>query len=299
MKTILVLTDFSLRAEYVASFAINIAIRNNSNLIFCHVMELTCPDEINLKHHIPHAANEKTLNLNEIEKSFKRIVRGNPESKLYKPNINCIIELGTFADAAEKIVKDKLVDLVIIGSKKADGISRFQFGSQTYTLPDKINCPVLLIPEGLQFQGINTIVYATDLPLNNQKALRFLAELAKPFKAKIKVNHISKRSFAPKTSEKDIASSLNKQLGGDYPLVLYRTLKEDTLTAGLLKMIGSDKVNILALVHRKYQFVEGLFHASLSKLMADKSCIPLLILPNSLISNHLVILKSRSKHLSN
>jgi hypothetical protein len=49
-------------------------------------MELICPDEVNLKYHIPHIANEKTLNLNEIKKSFKRIVRDNLESKLYKPN---------------------------------------------------------------------------------------------------------------------------------------------------------------------------------------------------------------------
>lgn len=75
-------------------------------------------------------------------------------------------------------------------------------------------------------------------------------------------------------------------MGPDYPPLVYQTLKEDNINAGLMQMIGTGKVNILALVHRKYQFLEGLFHESLSKLMPDKSAIPLLILPNSFISEN-------------
>lgn len=46
-------------------------------------------------------------------------------------------------------------------------------------------------------------------------------------------------------------------------------------------MIGSQQVNILALVHKRYTFFEGLFHTSISKQMADGAKIPLLVLPCS------------------
>lgn len=283
MKTILVLTDFSNRADYVADFAVNMAVRDGSNLVFCHVMEAHSGQVTD--NQVSNEKPESRSDLKKFKDKFKKKVKISGKLSEFKPAIDCIIERGNFAEAVEKIVDEKLVDLVVIGSKKTNYVSRFQFGSQTYILPDMIKCPVLLIPEGLKFQGINTIVYATDLPVNNQKALRFLAQLAQPFNATIKVNHITKTSFAGKLSEFTIAKSLNDQLGTDYPPVFYNTLKEDSLTAGLLEMIGRDKINILALVHRKYQFLEGLFHESLSKLMPDRSSIPLLILPNSLISD--------------
>src|SRR5690606_16745876 len=119
--------------------------------------------------------------------------------------------------------------------------------------------PVLLVPEGLKFEGIKIIMYATDLPLNNQKALRFLGDLAKPFDAFIQVSHISKSSLPIQISDDEITSSLNDQLGPGYPRINYKTLEEDNINSGLLRMIGKDKVSILALVHRQYQFPEGVF----------------------------------------
>jgi nucleotide-binding universal stress UspA family protein len=288
MKSILVLTDFSEQANYVAEFAINIAITNKANLIFCHVIGLD-EFEKSIKPGLQKDTYgyEDTFDLTERLFHFNQIVKENPGSISFSPKINCITEFGTFSDTAEKIVCANSADLVIIGSRHTNCVSRFQFGSQTYTLPDKIKCPVLLIPEGLKFEGIRMIMYATDLPLNNRKALQFLGDLAKPFNATVKVSHISKRSLPVKISDYSIGNSLNDQLGSGYSPVVYQTVKDDNLNAGLLQMIGDDHVSILALVHRKYQFLEGLFHESLSKLMPDKSAIPLLILPNSFISEEI------------
>ncbi|WP_411273368.1 hypothetical protein [Daejeonella sp.] len=84
------------------------------------------------------------------------------------------------------------------------------------------------------------------------------------------------------------SDSLNQQLGRNYSKLVYQTLKDDNLGAGLQRMMGKKKVNILALAHRKYHFMEGVFHASLSKLMPGKE-IPLLILPNSFISEERLV----------
>ncbi len=113
--------------------------------------------------------------------------------------------------------------------------------------------------------------------------MQFLADLAKPFKATVKVGHISKKSLPVKMSESLSSDSLNHQLGRYYSKLIYQTLKDDDLGAGLERMIGKEKINILALAHRKYHFREGVFHASVSKLMPGVE-IPLLILPNSFIS---------------
>jgi len=284
MKTILVLTDFSKEANYVAEFAISLAITIHTNLIFCHILEQN--DHQNDKNHITDrykTGYSDLFDLSDQMDEFNALVKAHTKSSSFIPAVDCIVEFGIFADTAAKIVADQSIDFVVIGSRKTNCVSKFQFGSQTYTLPDKFKCPVLLIPQGSKFKGLHTILYASDLPVNNKKALQFLADLAKPFNAKVKVGHIAKMSVPVKVSQATTSDSLNQQLGRNYSKLVYQTLKDDNLGAGLQRMMDKEKVNILALAHRKYHFMEGVFHASLSKLMPGIE-IPLLILPNSFIS---------------
>lgn len=284
MKAILVLTDFSKEANYVAEFAINLAITYHANLTFCHVLEQN--DHQNDENHVSDrykTGYRDVFDLSDQIDEFNEMVKAYTVPSSFTPAVDCIVEFGIFADTAAKIVAGQSIDFVVIGSRKTSCVSKFQFGSQTYTLPDKFKCPVLLIPQGAKFKGLHTILYASDLPVDNKKALQFLAELAKPFNATVKVGHIAKRSLPVKVSQEITTDSLNHQLGRNYVKLVYQTLKDDNLGAGLQRMIGKEKVNILALAHRKYHFMEGVFHASLSKLMPGIE-IPLLILPNSFIS---------------
>ena len=288
MKAILVLTDFSKEANYVAEFAISLAITIHANLTFCHVLEQN--DHQNDENHTSDRYNtgyNDLFDLSDQMDEFNKMVKAQTIPSSFIPAIDCIVEFGIFADTAAKIVADQSIDFVVIGSRKTNCVSKFQFGSQTYTLPDKFKCPVLLIPHGSKFKGLHTILYASDLPVNNKKALQFLADLAKPFNATVKVGHIAKKSLPVKVSQPTTSDSLNQQLGRNYSKLVYQTLKDDNLGAGLQRMMGKEKVNILALAHRKYHFMEGVFHASLSKLMPGIE-IPLLILPNSFISGKTV-----------
>ena len=284
MKAILVLTDFSSEANYVAEFAISLAITVQANLTFCHVLEKN--DSQNAGSHKSdqyRTGYKNVFDLSDQLEIFNKMVKAHTGPSAFIPAIDCIVEFGNFADTAAKIIAEQFIDLVMIGSRKSHSITKFQFGSQTYTLPDKFKCPVLLVPEDSKFEGLKTILYASDLPVNNKKALQFLADLAKPFKATVKVGHIAKKSQPVSVSEIVTSDSLNQQLGRNYTKLVYQTLKDDDLGTGLQRMIGKEKINILALAHRKYHFMEGVFHSSLSKLMPGIE-IPLLILPNSFIS---------------
>lgn len=284
MKAILVLTDFSSEANYVAEFAISLAITIQANLTFCHVLEKD--DQQNDERHTSDrykTGYKDVFDLSDQLESFKKIAKAHKGNSEFMPAIDCIVEFGIFAETAAKIVAQQAINFVIIGSRKSHSVTKFQFGSQTYTLPDKFKCPVLLIPQGSKFEGLKTILYASDLPVNNKKALQFLADLAKPFQATVKVGHIAKKSQPIPVSQTITSDSLNHQLGRYYAKLVYQTLKDDDLGAGLQRMIGKEKINILALAHRKYHFREGVFHSSVSKLMSGAE-IPLLILPNSFIS---------------
>ncbi len=285
MKNILVLTDFSIRADYAAKYALNIAQKIEADLILGHVIEpekflgddrtlrLLKPDVFDL-------SDENKHMINELESYLQTTIIENKDLKDHKTKIKSVIKSGVFIDQVNNIIDENCVDFLIIGSRKSNSILRFIFGSKTHDLLDKIKCPVLLIPEGLAFKEVRSILYATDLPLNNKKALKILGDFARAFKAVININHISHNSFPIKKSENDIKSSLITQLSENYPEMIYHTVKSNDVTSGLLKIVKSTNIDVLVMVHRKYELLNGFLHKSLSKEMADKSFVPLLILPH-------------------
>ncbi len=285
MKNILVLTDLSNRAEYAAEYALNIAIKSKSNLLLCHVLELSTNTTAGLELNFPleDQLGLESKRIPELKALTKRLEKLVPEvdATEFTPSINYIIAFGPIVQFAEKIIEEKLVRLVVIGAHKSNGLSRFIFGSHTHAILDKINCPVLLVPENLKFKSLKTIAYASDLTFNNQKVIQYLMDIANPFDALIAVTHISLPGFPATASEQAMGYSLNDQLGPDHPTMFYHTIKGNDVKASLMEITNSGKADILALVHKRYGFFERLFHASISKQMADDAKVPLLILPYS------------------
>ena len=281
MKTILLLTDFSAKAGYAAEFAMNIAVKCKANLVLCHVMELTTYIGENDEFSWPVADNlvlesESILNLRELASRLETLVPSD-----FKPSINFITEFGLLADVVEKIIDNRSIDLVVTGSHKSNGVSTFLFGSHTHAVLDKINCPVLIVPESVHFNGIDHIAYATDLTFDNQKVIKYLIDVAKPFNAIIAVNHISQTDYPVTSLEQALGYSMNEQLGPDHPPVFFHTIKGENVRASLLEMTGSGRADIFALVHKRYGFFKRLFHASISKQMANNGKVPILVLPYS------------------
>lgn len=284
MKNILVLTDFSIRAEYAAEYAVHLAVKNKANLILCNIMEITSSFATGIEVNWPIAdhlilKNESILDLKELEKKLHQAISTSSED--YIPNISLISDFGFLADVAERIISDKSIDLVVLGSHKSNGLARFLFGSHTHSILDKLHCPVLLIPEGLKFKGLNMIVYATDLTFNCSKVINYLTVMAKPFDASISINHISPLGIPATKYEQSIGLSIKKELELDHSPVFYHTIKGDNVKKSLLELTGSGKVDIVALVHKRYDFFEHLFHSSISKQMADSGKVPLLVMPHS------------------
>lgn len=286
MKTILVLTDFSIRAQYAADFALQIAVKVKADILLCNAMEIieSAPmaeqiawpiaDHIQLK-------KESLLDLEEMQKHLEKSIASNNDKKAYKPVITCISDFGKVAVVAAQIIKEKAVDLVVMGSHKSNGLARFIFGCHTHTILDTVDCPVLLVPETLKFKEIGSMAYATDLTFSDFKVISYLSKIAKPFNAEILVSHISPYGHPGVNADNAIQHSVNELLAEGHPKVLYTSVKGDNIAKRLMDISGSGRADILAMVHKRYGFFEGLFHSSISKQMANTGKVPLLILPYS------------------
>lgn len=281
MKTILVLIDFSIRAEFAAEFAMHMAMKNGANLLLCSAIEPHGPKAklVDPSLHLP--ANEIFRNevLFDLTELGRRLLNLTPnQDELFTPIINYLADFGSIAEVVEKIDDIRSIHLVVMGSHKSYGITRFIYGSHTHTVLDKLNCPVLLIPESLQFHGINSIAYATDLTFDNDKVINYLVDFAGSFHATIAVNHISPLS----PSAPDPATvHLQNHLDSFDPPIFYNNVKASNIKDSLLEMTGTGRADILTLVHKRYDFFERFFQPSMSKQIANIAKVPLLVLPNS------------------
>lgn len=285
MKTILLLTDFSIRSEFAAEYAMHIALQVKSNILLCNAMEIIenapmaeqmawpIADHLALK-------QESLAELKEIARQLEKSIEADKTHINFKPIITCVNGFGKLSVVASNIIKDKNIDLVVMGSHKSNDLARFLFGSHTHDVLDNVDCPVLLVPESLKFKGIHLIAYATDLTFSDFKVIKYLCEIAVPCNAEILVSHISPKGL-PGIAEKTIKHAAQEFLSQDQPKVLYTSIKGDNIAKRLIEISGSGKADLLALVHKQYGFFEGLFHSSVSKQMASNSKIPLLILPYS------------------
>lgn len=287
MKTILILTDFSARAASAAEYAMHVAIKSKANLLLCHAMELAAQITPGVEFTWPmadynHVKNESVHELKSITARLETLAR---EHGGFNPQINYLTEFGFLDEVAQKVISEKNPDMVIMGAHKSSSISRMLFGSHTNTLLDKISCPVFLVPENLKFKKIRNISYATDLTFNNLKVVNFLANFAKPLDAGITVNHIYSPAYPVTDAEQNIWFSLKEHMRLNQPRIAYHTITGENVKSTLQQITSSGMVDILALVHKRYDFFERLFHASISKQLAHTAIIPLLVLPYSFSMN--------------
>lgn len=286
MKTIMVLTDFSIRAQYAAEFALQIAVKTEANILLCNAMEIieNAPMADQIAWPVAdHMALEQDslVDLKAVVMHLEKLVASGKVRGDYKPVITCANDFGKLATVAEKMVKEKAIDLVVMGSHKSNSLSRFLFGCHTHTVLDNLDCPVLLVPETLEFKGVRSIAYATDLTFSDFKVISYLTEIAKPFNAEILVSHISPYGLPELDKKNAIQHWVTGLLAQDEPKVLYTSIKGDNIPKRLLDISSSGKADVLAMVHKRYDFFEGLFHSSVSKQIANSAKVPLLILPYS------------------
>lgn len=286
MKTLLVLTDFSKKASSAAEFAMHMAIKAKANLLLCHAMESVLPlpegAEFNWLPSVQRLQEKCMTDLLAIGENLEKLI---PEDA-YRPEIAYLTLAGSLADVTLALFNERDIDLIVSGSHKTGGLLSFFSKSHSHSIMDKIDCPVLFIPEGLQFAGIKNLSYATDLSFSNAKVLPFLAKMATPFGASIDVHHISAGEFSSVVSKQTVEYSLRKLLKEHRPAVTYHCIKNANVRAALLEMKLSGQTDILTLVHKKYDFIDSLLHQSISKQLAGTAGVPLLVLPFSFSQNN-------------
>ena len=274
MRTILYATDYSPNSVAALKYAYALSLKLKKKLWVIHVFDLPKVPKTRFDDHITDfeldALREHNANLEEFcEKHLgsdlnKKNVE--VEAILDKSGVNGII---TKSQEAQSI-------LIAVGMKGESKLRRLIMGSTARDLIDKAPYPVLTIPGDTSYNEIKTIVYATDFQEEDLDAIRKLAEIAKPLKAKIIVTHVSPLDKTIDEGEKKlIEKKIHKHV--NYANVELEILYSDDIFNELKIYFGKTNADVIAMLERESRSLASeLFYQSLLKKMKSYGRIPLM-----------------------
>lgn len=283
MKTILVLTDFSARAEHAAEYAMHIAVKIHAKIILYNsfFVPQIIPVTASAYPYYEDVSIIEKENLLQLEKTAERLKKKfQKANKIAPPEIQVKNGAGNLAENVRDLAKTKKFWMILMGDKsQEEGINRFIFGSDTHTLIDEAVCPILFIPEKLKLKPIKKIAFATDFQESEHKSMSFLKELAEIWKSEILVIHVLSEDISAEEKVKKYDSYKRITSKIHFPNISYTDVRADDISLALETFSKKETIDILAMLHKKRSFMGQLLHKSVTKEMLNYHSIPLLVLP--------------------
>jgi nucleotide-binding universal stress UspA family protein len=281
MKTILVLTDFSINATYTAHYALELAQRAEANLLLCNIYERPSDEQIaDTKQWAMGTAEANSIDdlgvlLSELKNALDKDVNTNK----FRPDIEQCSKEGLITDKLNDIAANREILMAVISMHSASLLATLLSANHTSTIIDKAKFPVLLVPYQVRFQSYKTIAFATAMNYSDIGVLQSLSGLAGYSGSDILIAHVDTNKAESEGSVKHFFTQMPSKI--NYPRIFYRNIQNGSIVKSLRLLMKNADIDLLVLVHRKAGFFSKLFNRSVVKKLALCATKPLLIFPCS------------------
>ena len=276
MNKILCPVDFSKASLVALEFATRIAEKHSSSILLVHVIT---EEEYNIK-------LDKTQD--DILEKIKTEVENKLQVLMNEINVNtwrdydiCSFRI-LYGDLDEQIInlgEEESMALIVMGTDGASDISEERMGSNTVKVISGSNIPVLSVPGNAAYSDFKRIVYGSELSEEDKMYLRQVINFAIPFDSRIYLIHVSEHEDRTKSIYAEYVEKIKSYF--DYrKLSVEEFVTSEEVAIALEHTLNVHDANLLVLVHKSRNFLESLFHKSLTKKMSYLTNFPLLALRN-------------------
>lgn len=273
MKKILFPTDFSNASLNAFAYALDLADATGSEIITLHVYQLPVLDYDGVPPYLLETYDVFELGSFENFRDQVPLLRdvAAKRNKEQVPVRNVLLE-GDLVMAIKDLVRDEGVDLVIMGTKGASGMEEVFLGTTTARVLSAVDVAVVAIPDAARYRNIAKIGFATEFHKEDQTVLRRVIAIADALGARVECFHVGQ-----------LGATVSEVVLADWEL-LFRdqavfTIAENAdVEQAILDFCHTHDIDLMAMVHHKRGFFEGLFHRSRTKQLVYHSDIPLLAL---------------------
>ena len=296
MKNILIPTDFSDNAWNATRYAIELF--KDEECIF-HLLNTYTPAIASSR--FMAASIDGEILENSAQLSSKKglqnfIKRINQNFDNPKHTFKAISSFSFLADEIKETIEEQDIDIVVMGTKGASGIEEVFMGSNTVRIIKSVkNCPVLAIPQHFEFTTPKEIAFATDFNRFYTKSeLQPLLEMAKAFKATIRIVHVQYKIIALTELQQFNLSMLRKYL--DKMEHYVHTVSElNSISTSLEAFTQELDIHLLAMLNYQHSYMEKITREPIVKRVAFHTQIPLLVIPE--LGMHVSLKKKRDSEI--
>lgn len=216
--------------------------------------------------------NNSENELLEIEKKLK--------SKFNNPK-HTFVRLASFnllMNEIEAVVKERDIDLIVMGTKGATGAREIFLGTNTMYAIKKSICAVIAVPEGFVYEDPKEILFPTDFKFSMENQyLKQLKSICKSHEARL---HILNIYFG------EPLNSVQKETKSNFEMLfkdnahVYHTEDYVDLVEAVAQFQIKHKVNFMVMVQNKHSFFENLLFKPVIKQMVFHTNLPFMVIPS-------------------
>ncbi|MCB0629954.1 MAG: universal stress protein [Lewinella sp.] len=268
---ILVPVDFSDTALKAYRFAQRIAAGTAAEL---HLLHVTYPQMENIDHPLEpsgSATDARTALLEERMAQFVADAEWKGERTL---KISTLIEVGAIIPVIRKKARD--YDLIVMGTRGEHALIESLLGTVASDVVIHATCPVVVVPQYTDKNEMTSIAYAVDLKWVNEKRLLEWSDL---LNVPQRVIHLVFFGDANDPKVPVHLQKLKKSLAAHLPdsTIYTHKLRKHELVEDLSQFSEQNEIDLLIMYRGRNSWKRKLFHRSLTRQMAGKTKIPLLV----------------------
>ncbi|WP_299249619.1 universal stress protein [uncultured Aquimarina sp.] len=278
MKNILLPTDFSENARNAINYALEffknelctfyvLNVQKASNYMMDDLM--AAPANTSIHQSVIQGSKEKLSTLIEALKE---------EIEHENYTFQASTDYDVFTDAIKQAVKSKDIDLIVMGTNGATGAREVVFGSNTLNVIRKVDCPVLVIPQGYIFENIKNVQYTIDYNDHfSTENIEPLMDTLVKYKASLRILKIKEddtvtvAEFDDKKHLKDFFKDINHT---------FHSITNVPTPLAIDSFVQIMNVDMNAMFIHRETFLERFFQGSETSKISYGTRVPLLIMHN-------------------
>lgn len=271
--TILIPTDFSNNALVATRYALKLAALLNADVHILHSFTPFVSSFQSLQTNIKDAARAKEVAERGMKDFLEKLSEHNTADYPFETSL---IE-GNLLSTVKKIIAEKGVELVVMGTHGASETRRDLLGSNTYDVAKSIEIPLLIVPEHTPDFSLNNIVFFTDYQLNDFKVLDSLISILGEERKPCSLVHIAEGALDEQKDKLDSWVADLAHTCGYAELRGHVVAKRERMAVvnETIEELNAD-LCLLTLVEGR-SFFEKLFRKSLARDIIINPKIPVLI----------------------
>ncbi|MBC3541151.1 universal stress protein [Rufibacter sediminis] len=273
MKTILVPTDFSSIAANAVQYAASLVRQKGGRLLLVHTVDFSTavsPEGVPL---IPFDAQL----IEDAEEALQLMAQNLRAEHGFAFEVETFCLYGPLIPLLNEQVKTQAVDLVVMGTHGESNLLDKLMGTNASSYIKEALCPVLVIPANVPFAPVRHIAYASDFENEETVYLKQLFQLASFLGSEVNIINIKSEKQLDLVSDNQVLKSIHKHFPNNkYTIAQFQN---DDIIAGLKGFVRENQMEVLAVSIQDRDWLEELFHHSITKKLALQAFVPLLALP--------------------